>query len=195
MTRVVLAAFVISLLPGIARADDDPPPGDQPGEQPPPVEPVPTQPTQPTSEEPEPPQHYEKPMVQTGIHPKEIVIEVPGLRTTNQKIVVGSLLGAGAIGGAIGLYFNLQSRSDANKVNAATFTGKAWTADREQSYDSANSNRNRAAVGYAIGGAFVIGAIAAFIATEPKSETTVIRPHAAVVPTSGGAFATYGGSF
>ena len=46
-----------------------------------------------------------------------------------------------------------------------------------------------AGVFYGIGGALLLTSAIAYIATEPKAETTVIHPHAAalVAPTNGGA--------
>lgn len=124
---------------------------------------------------------------------KDIVIEIPGERTMEQKILVGSLAGAGALAGAIGAYFHLDSRDAANEVSSDTYTGHAWTAEDESLVDRADRSRTRAIVGYSVGGALLIGAIVAFIVTDPPSETAVIRPHGRgsvmVTPTEGGAVA------
>lgn len=130
---------------------------------------------------------------------KDIVIEIPGERTMEQKVLVGGLAGAGILVGAIGAYFHYDSREAANEVGSDTYTGEAWTAEDRGLVDQADRSRTRAIVGYSIGGALLIGAIVAYIITDPPSETAVIRPHgrgsAMVMPTEGGALAVGTWSF
>lgn len=120
---------------------------------------------------------------------RDIVITSPGERSTNNKLLLAGLAGAGVIAGGIGLYFHLDSRSASNDVNASLFTGEAWTAEDAALVEQADRSRSRAIVGYSIGGAFLIGAVVALIVTEPASETIVIQPKASptVTPTPGGA--------
>ncbi|MEO7091828.1 MAG: hypothetical protein ABI175_01175 [Polyangiales bacterium] len=122
---------------------------------------------------------------------KDIVIEIPGERTTGQKLLVGGLAGAGFLAGAIGAYFHYDSRQASDEVGSDKFTGHAWTADDQALVDQADRSRSRAIIGYSIGGALLVGAVIAFIVTDPPSETTVIRPHGrgspTVMPTPGGA--------
>lgn len=122
---------------------------------------------------------------------KDIVIEVPGERSTENKLVLGGIAGAGFVVGAIGLYFHLDSRSASNDVSSDKFTGHAWTAEDDALVDRADRSRSRAIIGYSIGGALIAGAVVAYILTEPKSETAVIHPHGhgtpSVTPTEGGA--------
>jgi len=122
---------------------------------------------------------------------KDIVIEVPGERTMDNKLLLGGLAGAGFLVGAVGAYFHLDSRSAANDVSSAKYTGHAWTSEDEALVDRADRSKTRAIVGYSVGGALLIGAVVAFIVTEPRSETTVIHPHGrgspTLAPTSGGA--------
>lgn len=185
--RAVLAGLICTL-PRLVAADEAPAPTE------PLVEPVPIQDTSETP--PPPPDTYERPTLKAPIRPREIVIDVPGVRPTTTKIVLGSLIAASAISGIVGLYFHLDSRSAANEVSESVFNGKTWTPEREQRFDDGERSKSRAAVGYAIGGAFVIGAIVTLIATEPSSERAVIRPrHAGVVPVPGGAIAGAGWSF
>jgi len=130
---------------------------------------------------------------------KDIVIEIPGERTTEQKILVGSLAGAGFVVGAIGAYFHYDSRQASDDVGSDTYTGHAWTAEDRVLVDQADRSRTRAIVGYSIGGALLIGAIVAYIVTDPPSESVVIRPHgrgsAMLTPTEGGAMAVGTWSF
>lgn len=186
--RAVLLACLIAVLPRFAAADEAPAPAE------PLVEPVPISDTK---EAPPPPrENFEKPSLKTPIRPREIVIEVPGIRPKQTKIVLGSLIAAGTVAGALGVYFHLQSRSAANDVSEAVFSGQTWTPARQARLEEGDSARTRAGVAYAVGGAFVIGAIVALIATEPKSEQAVIRPrHAGVTPIPGGAIAGAGWSF
>lgn len=121
---------------------------------------------------------------------RDIVIETPGERTTNNKLVLGGIAGLGVVAGALGVYFHLDSRSASDAVSADALTGRAWTQEEVDLVDRASSSRTNAAVAYSLGGALLIGAVIALIVTEPPSETTVIRPHTGtptVMPTSGGA--------
>lgn len=104
-----------------------------------------------------------------------IEIEVPGERTTNNKLIVGGIAAAGVIASALGVYWHLDSRDAANEVSADAFTGEAWTSEKVGLVDRADRSKTRATVAYAIGGALLIGAIATYILTEPESETSVIR--------------------
>ncbi len=127
---------------------------------------------------------------------KDIVIETPGERTSQQKALVGGLAGAGVLLGALGVYFHLDSRDASDEVTADGFTGRSWTPDKQDAVDRAERSRTLAAVGYGVGGALLIGAVISLIVTEPKSEITVIRPRAAVPtvsPTQGGA--VFGGTW
>jgi len=124
-----------------------------------------------------------------GPRGKDIVIEVPGERTLNNKLAIGGVAGAGLLVGALGLYFNLDARSAADELSSQLFTGKAWTADKEALDDRAHRSSGRAGIAYGIGGALIAGAIAALVITEPKSERSVIRtgPAPAITPVQGGA--------
>lgn len=123
----------------------------------------------------------------------DIVVETPGERSLDNELVVGGVAGAGVIVSALGVYFHLDGRSAADKVSADSYTGKAWTTDKNALVDRADRDRTRAIACYSVGGALLVGAIVAWIITEPKSSTTVIHPHglgspsASLSPTDGGA--------
>ncbi len=124
--------------------------------------------------------------------PKEIVIETPGERSTENKLLLAALAGAGVLAGGLGLYWHLDARSASNDVSSDSFTGRAWTAEDAALVDQADRSRGRAVVAYGIGGGLLVAAVVALIMTEPASETTVIRPHApplnpVVTPVPGGA--------
>ena len=122
---------------------------------------------------------------------QDIVIEIPGERSTENKILLGSLGGAGLLLGVLGAYWHLDSRSASNDVSADSFTGHAWTAEDQETLDRADRSRGRAIIAYSAGGALLVGAAIVYILTEPKSETAVIRPHGrgspSVTATDGGA--------
>jgi hypothetical protein len=121
---------------------------------------------------------------------RDIVIETPNERSTNTKILLGVVAGAGVVAGGLGAYWHLDSRSAAADVSAGKFTGEAWTSEDVALADQADRSGSRAAVAYGIGGALLIGAAIAFIVTDPGSETTVITPNRGtptVAPTAGGA--------
>jgi hypothetical protein len=86
----------------------------------------------------------------------------------------------------------MSSRSDSDKVSASKFTGRAWTPENQALADSAERSRTRAAVFYGIGTVLVGAAIVGLIATDPKTERHVIRPHVSsfgIAPVPGGAIA------
>ncbi len=211
----VLCALAIGA-PATVHADDTPPveaPGTAPAPVPPTPPPAPEQPSPEPGTEPAPtpdtepapmpdgppiprPDSYDRPVLRSPISRREIVIDVPGLRTRRAKILSGGLLAAGVIAGSVGLVYTLDSRTQANKVSAQLFTGKTWSDELQRAVDNTDRSRTRAIIAYSIGGAFVAGAIAAYIATEPKAERHVIRPHhAGLTPVRGGAVATSEWSF
>lgn len=121
---------------------------------------------------------------------RDIVIETPGERSIKTKAVLGGVFGASLLVGALGVYWHLDSRSAADSVSASKFTGKAWTSEDMTIADQADRSRTRATIAYGIGGALLVGAVIAFIATDPPSETVVITPSRAtptVAPVQGGA--------
>jgi hypothetical protein len=122
---------------------------------------------------------------------KDIVIEIPGERTLENKLIVGGIAGAGFIAGVLGAYFHFDSRSASDDVSADSYTGQAWTSEDQALIDRADRSRSRAIIGYSAGGVLLIGAAIYYIVTEPRSETAVIRPHGrgspTVSPTEGGA--------
>jgi len=139
---------------------------------------------------PAPPPDGDGPVLKAPIRTREIVVDVPGERSRNNKILLASTTALGVLVGALGVYYHLDSRDAANEVTATTFTGRAWTPADDELVDQAERSRTRAAIAYSVGGALVTAAIVAFIFTEPRSERAVIRPHAAqatLAPTQGGA--------
>jgi hypothetical protein len=133
---------------------------------------------------PEPPPLVARPK------PREIVIEIPGERSTANVVALAGIAGAGAIAGAIGVYFNLDARSAQQDVSADRFLNRPWTQAQVDLVERADRSSTRAGICYGIGGALLLGAAIAFIVTDPKSETSVIRTTRAtptVVPAPGGA--------
>jgi hypothetical protein len=128
-------------------------------------------------------------VLKAPVRTREIVVDVPGVRSRNNKIILASSTALGVLVGALGVYYHLDSRDAANAVTATTFTGRAWTPADDELVDQAERSRTRAAIAYSVGGALVTAAIVGFIFTEPKSEREVIRPHAqaTLAPTQGGA--------
>lgn len=129
--------------------------------------------------------------------PHDIVVETPGERSTGNKLALGGMAAAGVLAGALGLYYHLDSRSLSDDVSADSATGRPWTSDLQSKVDRASDDRTKAAVFYSVGGVLIAGAIVALIVTEPKSETTVIRPHTAMpilAPAQGGG-AVVGGAW
>jgi len=120
------------------------------------------------------------------VRTREIRIDVPGERTLNNKLVVGGVFAAGLVASTLGVYWHLDSRDASNAVSADEFTGEAWTDEKIALVDRADRSKTRAIVAYSIGGALLIGAVAAYIFTEPNSETAVIHTGVVVAPTPDG---------
>jgi hypothetical protein len=125
-----------------------------------------------------------------GPKPREIVIEIPGERSTANTLVLVGIAGAGVLAGAIGVYSNLDARSAQQDVEADRFLNRPWTQAQVDLVERADRSSARAGICYGIGGALLLGAAIAFIVTDPKSETSVIRTTRAtptVAPAPGGA--------
>ncbi|HLL24033.1 MAG TPA: hypothetical protein VK427_17995 [Kofleriaceae bacterium] len=118
---------------------------------------------------------------------RELQVEIPGERSSNNKLFVGGLAAVGLIGSALGVYWHLDSRDASDEVSADAFTGDAWNEDSIALVDRANRSKTRATVAYAVGGAFLVGALVTWIVTEPTSEVAVIRTGGvAIAPTPDG---------
>lgn len=164
------------------------------------------QPEHPTDEPKPDPAYGERPEADTRNFPaprgKDVVIIAYPDRTTKNLVTLGVIGGAGVVAGAIGLYFHLDSRDATDKVAAHSFTGQAWTPERQDAYDRAHSSATTAGVFYGIGGALVLATAVLYIATEPKPETMTIHPHTDYKPAAliaplreGGAMAVGAWSF
>lgn len=117
----------------------------------------------------------------------DVVVEVPGDRTTTNIEVIGGLALVGVGLGALGLHYNLDARDESNAVSQNMPTGRVWSSGFQADVDNAHGDSTRAIVFYSIGGAAVVAAAIAYIATEPPSRRTVM--HVGFVPTQRGAVA------
>jgi hypothetical protein len=127
--------------------------------------------------------------------PAEIVIKSTPDRSTANIALIASVAGVGAIVGGLGLWAHLESRVAASDVSAADFTNKAWTTQLQAEQDRSNRDATRAEIGYSIGGALLIAATLALLATAPSEQTTVLAPKVGAAPTRGGATAVATWSF
>jgi len=115
---------------------------------------------------------------------KDLNVDVPGERWRTNMLALGGVAVGGLLVGGLGLYFNLDAQSAADDASSQRFTGVAWTDKRQALVDRASRQSTRAGICYGVGGALLVGAIAAYIITEPKVEHTVIhtQPPPAFVP-------------
>ena len=127
---------------------------------------------------------------------KDIVLEIPGERSTQNIALCAGVAGGGALLVGLGVYYNLDSRSAADAVSAHEATGRAWTAADQSDLTRAHDSGVKAGILYGVGGAMVIGAVVTWIVTEPKTEKRIIHPHGtgkaappavSLAPTPGGA--------
>ncbi|MEO6777386.1 MAG: hypothetical protein ABI467_30945 [Kofleriaceae bacterium] len=126
---------------------------------------------------------------------KDIVIKVYRDRDTHNMLMLGGIAGLGAVLGAVGAYYNLDSRDAARAVSPKMPTSQPWTATQQADFDRAHSSGVKAGIFYGLGGAAVLASVVLFIATAPGEESTVIHPHYAIAPTPGGAFVARAWSF
>ncbi|NVB80818.1 MAG: hypothetical protein HOV81_20645 [Kofleriaceae bacterium] len=188
--RIALA-LVASVVAAPAFADDGAPAPTASvpaAEEPPAQPPAETPPAQPPAETPaeEPSNDMLVPTPRRRVADIVVTSRPDRPRTTVIGLAAGA--GVGVILGGIGLYYHLDSRDASNQLNSHRATGEVWSADKQDAYDRAHSSATRAGVFYGVGGAVLIGTLVALILTEPKEETTIIRPHTALVaPTQGGA--------
>jgi hypothetical protein len=190
--RAILLGCLLAALPRASYADEVGPQGGP--ETAPPVEP---KKETPGTEEAPPPPRSEAPIIyKAPIRPREIVVDVPGVRSTQTRLILGTLAAATVIVGGIGLYFHVESRDAANEVSRSVFDGETWTQARQDRLEEGERARSRAIVSYTFGGLLLTGTVVALILSEPRSERHVIRPrHAGVAPIPGGAIAGAGWSF
>jgi hypothetical protein len=137
---------------------------------------------------------YDGPMFKapTG---KDIVIETPEERSSTNIITISSIAGAGVVLGGIGVYFNLDGKSQADKVSTGVPLNKPWTAADQAAVDAASSDKTKTIIFYSLGGAAIVGAAVMLLMTDPGSTKTVIHPHTAIAPVPGGAIAMHAWSF
>ena len=88
--------------------------------------------------------------------------------------------GSGLVLSGVGVYFHLDSKSATDEVGTHKFTGEPWSPALQDSYERANRSAVVAGVFYGLGGAALVATAIAYMVTEPKAETHVIRPHVAV---------------
>lgn len=131
-----------------------------------------------------------------GASNKDIVIETPGERSSQNIAVLTSLASAALATGLFGLYFHLKGKDAADDVSQSSFTGRTWSPMYQDDVDRAAKDRKLTIGFYSAGGALLVAAIVGLIVTEPKSSTTIIHPHTAVIaPVPGGAVVARGWTF
>nr|HEX4316523.1 hypothetical protein [Kofleriaceae bacterium] len=128
---------------------------------------------------------------------RDVVVESPGDRTTENQLVIGGIAVVGVGLGALGLHYNLDARDDSNAVSQSMLTGRVWSPAFQAQVDAAHSESTKAIVFYSIGGAAVIAAAVAYIATEPPVKRVVMHTGVAharplVLPVQSGAGAVAG---
>ena len=124
--------------------------------------------------------------------PNALVFRGAGKRTHHQRLVIGALLGGAALAGGVGVLFHLDSADAADAVSSDIPTGEAWTPGLQADYDRAERSRVGAIVGYALGGALLVGGLVALGLTTPAdtvNEVHIVRARPILAPTAGGAVA------
>lgn len=114
-----------------------------------------------------------------------VVYRIDKDRSKNERLVIAGLAGGAVLFGGIGLLFHLDSRSASNEVSAVgDHTGRAYTAELEDTRSDALRSRNLAIVSYSIGGALVVSSVVALLLTEPGAELVTVGTEAQPAPLS-----------
>lgn len=124
--------------------------------------------------------------------PNALVFRGAGKRTHRERLVIGALFGGAALAGGLGVLFHLDSAAAADAVSSDIPTGEAWTPGLQADYDRAGRSRIGAIVGYALGGALLVGGLVALGLTTPAdtiNEVHIGRARPILAPTAGGAVA------
>src|SRR4051812_19897874 len=138
--------------------------------------------------EPAPPPPAEAPAPPPAAHPirdpdnaadyrpqpmhKDIVIKVYDDRDTKNVAMLAGIAGLGAVLGAVGVYYNLDSRDAASAVSPKMPPPQPGTAAQQADYDRAHSPGVKAGVFYGLGGAALITGGVLFIVTAPAERAT-----------------------
>jgi len=108
---------------------------------------------------------------------RTIVVRYTPDRTRANMVMLGAFGGAAALFGGLGVYFHLESRSEADEVSAKSYTGRPWTQERQDTYDRSTRDSTIAGVLYGIGGALALTTAVLYIVTEPELQETIMTPH------------------
>ena len=199
--RVVLAIAALVAVPITAAAQQAPTPMPAPTPAPSPSDAPASEPQAETpADAPKPnidPAYGERPNRDVRDFPaprgKDVVVVSYPERSKQNVYMLGGLAIGGALVGALGLYFHMDSRSATDDVAANKFLNVPWSAAHQDTYDRARSSSITAGVLYGVGGGLLLATAILYIATEPKPETITIQPRAnpkptaLVAPTPGGA--------
>lgn len=121
-----------------------------------------------------------------------------GSRSTNEKIVVASIFGTSLLAAGIGTYYLRDSNRLSDSLSASgTHTGKAWSAQLEQTRKDAVQAGTFAKVGYGLTFALVLAGIVTYIVTEPDEEVAYQdwQTRSFVIPSQDGVLAGRAWSF
>jgi hypothetical protein len=201
--KVALIAALVAV--PITAAAEEPAPASPPVQQPPATPPPAGGPPGPAPQSPAEappgdPAYGERPDPEVKNFPaprgKDVVIVSYPERSKRNIYLLSGMAVGGAVVGMLGVYFHMDARSANDDVAASKFTGTAWTAERQETYDRAYGSGVTAGVLYGVGGGLLLATAIAYIVTEPKAENIIIHPHTATIaPTRGGAVVGTGWSF
>ncbi len=91
-----------------------------------------------------------------------------GSRSSQERTVIVSLLGASAVVAALGTYYALDAKSLSDQVSASQdHTNLAWSPRRDSIYSDSDRSAKIAQVTFGISGALFLGLIATYIITSP----------------------------
>lgn len=104
---------------------------------------------------------------------KKVPVVSAGSRSSDEKTVLLSLLGATLAVGTVGSYYALDARSLSDKVSESRdHTNLAWSPQRDGIYNDADRSAQIAQITLGISGALFASAIAVYVITSPDSVET-----------------------
>lgn len=114
--------------------------------------------------------------------------EVDRPRSRRARIVIASLAGGAVLMTGVGVLFTLDSKSKSDDVSTkpGQNNGQVYSEALDDTRRAALRSRDWAIASYAVGGGLLVGALVAYILTDPGRETIRVNGASSPVPAGGG---------
>ena len=118
-----------------------------------------------------------------------LTFEVDRPRSHRARVVIASLVGGAVLMGGLGVLFTLDSKSKADEVSSkpGNNTGRVYTAELDDTRRAGLRSRTWAVTSFAVGGGLLVGALVAYVVSDPGRETIHVNGTSTPVPATHGA--------